>query len=312
MNKLAVIFPGQGAQTVGMGKELLANNLWGRMFFAKASAVLGYDLQKLTLEGPADLLTASDHAQPAIFTLSAALYELWKQRCTYPVAAVAGLSSGEWSALYVAGVLSLTDTLKVLEKRGKFMQEACQAVPGTMSSIIGLELASLRQVCADANVEIANLNAPGQTVISGRVANITQAEELAKKAGARLVVRLNVAGAFHSSLMQPAADKLQSFLQDLPLSPPQIPVISNVTAQPHTSVDKIKELMVAQITGSVRWSETITYLRQQGINRYVECGPGKVLTGLLKRIDKEALFHNIHDICSLEALPPFLTPQEKQ
>ncbi len=217
-------------------------------------------------------------------------------------AATAGLSSGEWAALYAAGVLPFEDVLRVLEARGRFMQEACEERPGGMISVMGLGLDALRDVCAKTGVEMANLNSPDQTVLSGPAEALADAESAARAAGAKRAIRLNVAGAFHSSLMKSAADKLAAFLAGIAFREPALPVMSNVTGQAHSrNPDEIRARMVEQVTGSVRWADCVGAMRALGVVEYVECGPGKVLTGLIRRIDKEARLHNIHDLPSLEA-----------
>jgi len=207
----------------------------------------------------------------------------------------AGLSLGEWSALHMAGVLSFEDTLRVLGARGRFMQEACEEQDGGMVSVIGLPLDALETICQKTGVTIANLNSPGQTVLSGERSAIQAAGALATEAGAKRAIPLTVAGAFHSPLMQPAATRLEQFLADVAFREPAIPVVSNATGLPHGNPEEIRKMMVAQVTGSVRWQSSIEWLKQQGISGYVECGPGKVLTGLIKRIDSDSALYNVQD-----------------
>lgn len=302
MNNTAILFPGQGAQAVGMGKDLADQLPLCRGLFDRAGEVLGFDLAQICFEGPEEELTRSHHAQPAIFAVSMAAYEALKaQRPELAPAAYAGLSSGEWAALHAAGVVSFEDALRVLEARGRFMQSACEQTRGGMMSVIGLEVSRVQEIAEQAGVQVANLNSPEQTVLSGTVEGIEKAEPLAKAAGAKRAIRLNVSGAFHSRLMEPAAAKLDAFLADIAMNEPAVPVVSNVTGAPFTSVSEIRELMVKQVTHSVRWVDDIRWIGAQGIQQYVECGPGKVLAGLLKRIDKEATIHNIHDHGSLNA-----------
>ncbi len=297
----ALLFPGQGAQSVGMGAALAAAFPAARDLFARAGAVLGYDLLQLCAAGPEDQLVESHYAQPAIFVTSlAALAALRIRQPAAQFAMAAGLSSGEWTALHAAGGLAFEDTLRILEARGRFMQDACRQQPGGMLSVIGLGGDGLADVCRQSGAEIANLNSPGQTVLSGTLEAIAAAERLAPGAGARKTIRLNVAGAFHSSLMAPAAAQLAEFLAPIPFAAPAFPVVANVTARPHTTPEEIKRLMVAQVTSSVRWVESIQWLHSQGVARMVECGPGKVLTGLVKRIDKQAVLHNIQDANDVE------------
>ncbi|MFH0953032.1 MAG: ACP S-malonyltransferase [Verrucomicrobiota bacterium] len=302
MSRTAILFPGQGAQAVGMGKDLAEAFPECRAIFDRANEVLAQDLAKLCFEGPIEELTKSSNAQPAIFVVSlACLAALKKLKPGLTFAAAAGLSSGEWTALHVAGAVTFEDTLKVLQARGRFMQQACEENPGTMLSVIGLGEDGLRKVCAEAGIEMANLNSPEQTVLSGKREGIELAEKLVKAAGAKKGIRLNVAGAFHSSLMAPAARRLEEFLAGVRFQAPTMPVVSNVTGAPHTAPDSIRKLMVQQVTGSVHWVSCVRWMQGQGVNRYVECGPGKVLTGLVKRIDNAAFLNNILDRSSLEA-----------
>lgn len=300
MSKKAILFPGQGAQAVGMGKDLAEGLPEAKALFDRASAVLGYDLADICFNGPIEKLTVSAHAQPAIFVHSVAAWTAWQARHPGSFAFMAGLSSGEWTALHLAGVIGFEDTLKVLEARGRFMQEACEAQPGGMISIIGADLATLEKLCAGAGVEMANLNSPEQTVLSGPREGIDKAEALAKELGIRKAIRLNVAGAFHSTLMRPAAIKLEAVLARVSLQAPKLPVIANVTGQPHGGPDEIRRQMVAQVYSSVRWYQGIEYMKAQGVVSYLECGPGKVLSGLVKRIDKAASLHSIQDRSGLD------------
>lgn len=295
MSNKAILFPGQGAQAVGMGKDLAEGLPEARALFDRAGAVLGYDLADICFNGPIEKLTISAHAQPAIFVHSVAAYQAWQARHPGSFAYMAGLSSGEWTALHLAGVIGFEDTLKVLEARGRFMQEACEAQPGGMISIIGADPATLEKICAGAGVEMANLNSQEQTVLSGPREGIDRAEALAKELGIRKAIRLNVAGAFHSTLMRPAAIKLEAVLARMNLQAPQVPVIANVTGQPHGGPDEIRRQMVAQVYSSVRWYQGIEYMKAHGVSSYLECGPGKVLSGLVKRIDKAASLHSIQD-----------------
>jgi [acyl-carrier-protein] S-malonyltransferase len=304
MSKTAILFPGQGAQQVGMGKDFAEKDPAARALFDRASEALGYDLGALCFEGPIENLTISAHAQPAIFVTSVAAYQAVKARHpALEVHAMAGLSSGEWTALHLAGVLSFEDTLKVLEARGKFMQHACEQSPGSMLSVIGAEEAVLKEICEATGAEMANLNSREQTVLSGPKASIDAAEGLAKEKGIRKAIRLNVAGAFHSRLMKPAADEFAGFLEGMNFATPSLPVIANVSGQPHAAEGhSIREAMVRQVHQAVHWYEGIEFLKEAGINRYLECGPGKVLSGLVKRIDKEAVATSIQEIAAIEAL----------
>ena len=304
MGKTAILFPGQGAQQVGMGRDLAEAFPTCRALFDEANSVLGFDLAQICFEGPVEELTRSNYAQPAIFVVSAAAYAALQERAP-PVqpALMAGLSSGEWAALYAAGAVSFADTLRVLEARGRFMQAACEQAAGGMLSVIGLTVEQLTPLAEACGVQLANLNSPEQTVLSGPVTGIENAETKAKEAGAKRALRLNVAGAFHSRLMEPAARELATFIKDLPINQPAIPVISNVKGAPFDSPDEIRALMVRQVTESVRWVDDIHWMMEQGgVTHYIECGPGKVLSGLVKRIDKQAIIHNIQDQTSLQAV----------
>lgn len=299
---IAWLFPGQGAQAVGMGRDLAEADPAMRAWFDRAGEVLQYDLASLCFNGPLEALTRSDRAQPAIFVVSVACAERLRQACPEAeFVAAAGLSSGEWTALYQAGALGFEDTVRVLQARGVYMQEACQMQPGAMLSVIGLDEDGVQALATRCGVEVANYNSPGQTVLSGRVEGIEAAEALAKEAGARMAVRLNVAGAFHSSLMQPAADRLATFLAEIPIRAPSIPVASNVTGQAHGTPEEIRAAMVRQVVSSVRWVDDMNWVRRLGVTRLVECGPGKVLAGLMKRIDKQAVVHTIQDAPGVEA-----------
>jgi [acyl-carrier-protein] S-malonyltransferase len=303
MGGRALVFAGQGAQFVGMGKDLAESFPDCKALFDKADDVLGYSLSSICFDGPSEELTRSNHCQPAIFVTSVACYTALKARVpdlTYE--GVAGLSLGEWSALHVAGALSFEDTLRVLEARGRFMQEACEERDGAMVSVMGLSRDQLDSICSEAGVEIGNLNNESQTVLSGERAAILKAEELANAAGAKRTVVLNVAGAFHSTLMNSAAERLQAVLEDVAFSQPRVPVVANVTGVPHVDADSIRRDMVKQVTCSVRWLDCIQWFQSNGITDYIECGPGKVLSGLIKRIDRGANICNVQDISTLDSV----------
>jgi [acyl-carrier-protein] S-malonyltransferase len=301
MKKIALVFPGQGAQHVGMGKALYEAHAGCKYLFEQASEILNVDLARICFEGPEEELTRSDHAQPAIFVVSAAaLLELKEKKPDMTIVAAAGLSSGEWAALYAAGVVGFEDTLRVLEARGRYMQQACQQKPGAMLSVLGLTAEQLQPVAEQAGVSIANLNSPEQTVLSGTREGIDRAESLVKDAGAKRALRLNVAGAFHSPLMESAAQQLEQFLADLHLETPVFPVLSNVTGKPFNTTSEIREMMVKQVTHPVQWVEDVRGLLGLDVDALIECGPGKVLAGLVKRIDKQAVIHNIQDQATLD------------
>ncbi len=308
MNKTALIFAGQGAQAVGMGKDLAERFPTARAWFDRANASLGYDLASICFAGPEAELTKTENAQPGIFLVSWVAFQLLREQAPeLRFEATAGLSLGEFTALTAAGVLGFEDGLKIVRQRGQFMQEACEATKGGMAAIIGLDEAPTREVCAAAGVELANLNCPGQLVISGAAEKIAQACDLAKAKGAKRALPLTVAGAYHSALMAGAQPKLQSALSALKLQPPTVPVISNVTAQPHGNVAEIQKRLVEQVTSSVRWEESMRYLLAQGFTRFIELGPGKALSGFMKRIDSNAQMFNVADVDSLEATVKTLT-----
>lgn len=298
----AILCAGQGAQTVGMGRELAAAHPACAALFTRANEVLGYDLQKIIFEGPEAELTKSNYCQPAIFTVTAACFKALEIQCEnlHPRAA-AGLSLGEWSALYLAAAISFEDGLRILAARGRYMQRACEENEGAMLSLIGLAGAQLQEIAQASGVEIANYNSPEQTVLAGRKQNILEAEKMAKAKGAQRAVILNVAGAYHSSLMQSAAEKMSASLRNFAIQPPRFPVISNVTGQPHGTPAEIKQNMVKQITSSVRWLDGVQTISKMGVNCFVECGPGRVLSGLVKRIQPQAQLCNVQDRPSLAA-----------
>ncbi|MDW7981181.1 MAG: ACP S-malonyltransferase [Verrucomicrobiales bacterium] len=310
MHKTALLFAGQGAQTVGMGKDFADASPTAKTWFDRANEVLGYDLASICFNGPDAELTKTENAQPAIYLVSWVAFELLKQRVpSLEFHATAGLSLGEFTALAAAGALSFEHGLRLVHQRGRFMQEACNATAGAMAAIIGLDEEKTRQVCAEAGVTLANLNCPGQLVISGEATKIERAIALASAAGAKRAVRLAVAGAFHSPLMASAQPKLKAAIDAVPLQAPRVPVISNVTAQPHGQVEDIRALLVQQLTAPVQWEQSMRYLLTHGFTRFIEFGPGTVLSGFMKRIDKAAQIMNVSDAASLEATAKALADQ---
>jgi [acyl-carrier-protein] S-malonyltransferase len=263
---------------------------------------LGRDIQKICFEGPEDVLTKTDNAQPAIFLTSLACMDALKFLVPDLVFdATAGLSLGEFTALTAAGAVSFDDGLRMVQMRGRFMQEACDSTNGGMASILNLDDAILAEVCREADVDIANMNCPGQTVISGDKDKIAKAVELAKARGAKRAIPLVVAGAYHSRLMVSAKTKVANALAGLSMQLPRVPVVSNVTARPAAGVAEIKELLVRQVTSSVRWSESMQWLIAEGFTRFIELGPGSVLSGLMKRINKDVEMMSVSDGATLEA-----------
>jgi len=301
MSKTALLFAGQGAQVVGMGKDLAENFPSAKTWFESANAALSYDLASICFSGPDSELTKTENAQPGIFLVSWVAFQLLKERVPALLfEATAGLSLGEFTALTAAGAMSFEDGLRVVHQRGRFMQEACDTTQGGMAAVIGLDAAPTREVCAEAGVVLANLNCPGQLVISGEADRIEKACDLAKAKGARRAIPLPVAGAYHSPLMASAQPKLRAELASAKIVTPAAPVISNVTAQPHGSPDEISARLVEQVTSSVRWEESMRYLVAQGFTRFIELGPGTALSGFMKRIDKNVQMLNVADTVSLD------------
>ncbi len=301
MSKTALLFAGQGAQVVGMGRDLATTFPTAKTWFDRANIALGYDLASICFNGPDSELTKTENAQPGIFLVSWVAFQLLKERVpSLQFHATAGLSLGEFTALTAAGAMSFEDGLRIVRQRGRFMQEACDSTKGGMAAIIGLDETPTREVCAEAGVVLANLNCPGQLVISGEVEKILKAVDLAKARGAKRAIPLPVAGAYHSPLMAGAQPKLEAELAKVKLPTPAVPVISNVTAQPHTTADQIKERLIEQVTSSVRWEESMRYLLAQGFTRFIELGPGAALTGFMKRIGPGVHMLNVSDVGSLE------------
>lgn len=296
------MFAGQGAQAVGMGKDLAEQFPSAKQWFERANAALGYDLASICFHGPDAELTKTENAQPGIFLVSWVAFELLKERVPcLNFDATAGLSLGEFTALAAAGVMTFDDAIRVVRQRGRFMQEACEATQGGMAAIIGLDEAATREVCAQSGVELANLNCPGQFVISGPADKMNAACEAAKARGAKRALPLKVAGAYHSALMASAQPKLRDALANVTLANPKMPVVSNVTAQPHGAASEIQNRLVEQVTSPVRWEESMRYLLANGFTRFVELGPGAALSGFMKRIDTNAQVLKVADAASLDA-----------
>ncbi|MCU0640925.1 MAG: ACP S-malonyltransferase [Candidatus Margulisbacteria bacterium] len=276
----AFVFPGQGSQSVGMGKDLAEKSL------DRANAVLGFDLKKIVLAGPEEELKKTAIQQPAIFTVSAAMYDLLVTRYPLPVTCVAGHSLGEYSALYAAGVISFEDGVRTVNLRGQYMQEAVPAGQGAMAALLGGDRATIANICKEVgNVWPANFNSPGQVVISGTKAGVEAATEKLKAAGVKKIIPLAVSAPFHCPLMQPAADKLAAQLDKITFNDAKVPVYTNVTAKPVVSGAEIKQLLIKQVTGSVLWEDSVNQMVSDGVTAFVEVGPGKVLTGLIKKIN---------------------------
>ena len=296
------IFAGQGAQVPGMGKDFAEADATLMELFDKANGVLGFDLKKICFEGPAEELTKSNVCQPAIFVTSYAAFLAFQKRNPAPFAAAAGLSLGEWGALCAAGVLDFDSTLKVLEARGRFMQEACEAVPSGMIAIVGATSDQLSELCAKTGCTVANVNSSAQQVLSGSKDEIAAAATVAKELGIKRALPLATAGAFHSKFMQPAREKLAPVLDGITFNAPKIPVLSNVTGKPHDNDPAaIKALMLEQVTGTTNWAADVEAAKALGCTRFVEFGPGKVLSGLIKKIDASLVTVNVSDLASLDA-----------
>lgn len=302
MSKAVLLFSGQGAQKVGMGQDLVEAYPSAKSLFEQADDVLGRSLTSVMFEGPNEDLTRTGNCQPALFLHGLALLKVLQEKVPSlePVAA-AGLSLGEMTAHAAAGTFSFEDGLKLVAKRGQLMDEACEANPGSMAAMIGGSDEDVARLAEDCDVDIANLNCPGQTVLSGSEEGIDQAVAKAKEFGLRMGKKLQVAGAYHSRLMSGAQEKLAVALAEAEVGTPSIPVISNYLATAAEGPDGIRDSLTKQVTGSVRWIETIRLLRSQGHDLFIELGPGKVLAGFMARIDKEARILSIEDAASLEA-----------
>lgn len=294
MARIGFLFPGQGAQFVGMGRRLVEGFPSARALYDRASEILGYDLAKLCLEGPAEDLDSTVYSQPALFVTSLAAVEALRTEAPEVVLsceAVAGLSLGEYTALVFAGVLSFEDGVRVVRQRGIAMQKASDATAGGMVSILGLERGEVEKLVREARgdevLEIANLLCPGNIVVSGTVGACERAAELAPKMGAIKAIPLAVAGAFHTAIMHPADEELAAVLAEVTLNRPRVPVISNVDASPHDDPEEIRRLLVRQVVSPVLWEDSMRYLIASGIDQFYEVGPGRVLLGLLRRIDRK-------------------------
>jgi [acyl-carrier-protein] S-malonyltransferase len=286
--KTALLFPGQGSQRVGMGKELAQVHPAAQRTYDEADAVLGFSLSKLCFEGPEDDLTLTKHTQPAILTTSIAVFRvLLEKGLSFEIAA--GHSLGEWSALVAAGAITLADAVRLTHLRGTFMQEAVPVGQGAMAALIGLDLAATKALCDQASkpgepVEPANMNGAGQIVISGHVDAVDRAIANSKAAGAKLAKKLPVSAPFHCSLMKPAAERLAAAMADLKIAKPSVPIVANVTAEPTQDPAQIAKLLVQQVTAPVRWEESVQAIAKSGVTRAFELGSGAVLKGLVKRI----------------------------
>lgn len=301
MSKIAFLFPGQGAQFVGMGAQLAEQVPAARSLFDRATEVLGYDLAEVCFHGPAEVLDSTEYSQPALFVTSLAALELLRQESPETVdacVAAAGLSLGEYTAIVFAGAMEFEAGLKLVQRRGQAMQEASDRTPSGMVSILGLERAQIQQLCDEVRqpgevLQCANFLCPSNIAVSGHNSACERIAEVASKAGAMKVVPLAVAGAFHTPIMDSAVERLAAALADVPLQKPRIPVISNVDARPHDDPEEMRQLLIRQVVSPVCWEDSMRYLLAEGFDLFYEIGAGRVLRGLLKRIDRRATCESV-------------------
>jgi len=297
--KVAYVFPGQGSQWVGMGRDLYDNFDSAKAIFDQADEVLGFPLSQLCFDGPEDELRQTINAQPALATVSFACFETAHDvsdgNGLPPPAFVAGHSLGEYTALAAARVLDFATTVYLARERGRLMYEAGLRKPGGMVAIIGLDEASVAEICRETDTQIANINCPGQLVISGAKEELTKAADLAKARGAHRIIPLQVSGAFHTPLMQSAVDGMSEILATVSFREPLIPIIANTVAQPMTTAEQMKEELLRQLCNSIQWQRSIEYMVDDGVSTFIEIGPGRVLSGLIKRINKNVKTVNIGD-----------------
>ena len=303
--KVAYIFPGQGAQTVGMGKDLYDNFDSVKLLFKQADEAVGFPLTKIFFEGPEEELKKTSNAQPALVAVSIACLKAAQEVGGKNLPApsyTAGHSLGEYTALAATSVIDFSTAVYLAKERGRLMYEAGLKTPGGMMAMIGIEEAVLAEICKETGTVIANINSPGQLVISGALENIAKAGEMAKAKGAARAIPLQVSGAFHSPLMQPAVDGMAQILDKVTFKDPSVPIIANVTAQPLTHGSQIEEELLKQLCSSVQWQRSVEYMVKNGVGKFIEIGPGKVLAGLVKRINKESEMVNIGDANAVKGL----------
>jgi len=296
------LFAGQGSQYVGMGKDLYESFPASKLVFDKAEEVLGPDLKRRCFDGPENLLKLTNTSQPAILTVSIAAYEAFKSVVSVKPDFIAGLSLGEYSALVASGSVTLEDGLRLVRKRGEIMEEAALKNPGKMAAVLDLSYDKIKDICLHSGAEIANINAPGQIVISGKAEAVAKAGEMCTAAGAKRVIELEVSGGFHSSLMFGASVELKAALDDIIISAPSVPVVSNYTAQPQYKAMQLKEGLVYQMYSPVKWHESMSFMLKQGVNQFYEFGPGRVLKGLMRRIDSNAQVISIEKKADIDSV----------
>jgi [acyl-carrier-protein] S-malonyltransferase len=306
MSKIAFVFPGQGSQYPGMGKELADNFAVARETFQEADDALGSSLSRLCFEGPEEALKLTATTQPAILTASVAALRVVASETGLAADYLAGHSLGEYSALVAAGVIRFSDAVRTVRDRGTFMQEAVPVGVGAMAAVLGVEVEVLAEICAEAAqgevVAPANFNSPGQIVIAGHAGAVNRTIEIAKAKGFRKAMLLPVSAPFHSSLMKPAAERLTATLAGIEIAPFKVPVITNVEAEPNSDPARVRDLLVTQVCAPVRWDGSVLKMVELGVSRFIEVGPGKVLSGLIKRITKEVETRNVEDLASLRTL----------
>ena len=315
--KVAFLFPGQGSQFVGMGRDLHENFPVASQTFEEADDALGFSLSTLCFDGPEEMLKLTENTQPAIFAVSIAAHRVLADHGVYP-SYVAGHSLGEYSANVAAGAITFADAIKTVRERGRFMQEAVPPGEGAMAAILGMEAAAVQQVCADATAEVgsivaaANINSPSQVAISGTVAAVDRAMAMAKERGARKVVHLAVSAPFHCPLMQPAQDRLAVLLRALPFEKSKVSVVVNVDAAFETEPEALRDALIRQVTGTVRWVESMHVLIAEKPDFFLEVGPGKVLNGLLRQIDRDQKHAHVQDGTTLAAAIEMLAGHTEQ
>jgi [acyl-carrier-protein] S-malonyltransferase len=305
LSKVAYVFPGQGSQSAGMGLDLYNSYPSVKEVFDEADASMGFSLSRLCFEGPEEELTKTHNVQPAILVVSIACLKALDKAAIgrFPSPSfVAGHSLGEYTALVAAGALGLADAVLLVRERGRLMYEAGLRNPGSMLAVIGLDEKTIGEVCLETGTEISNINCPGQIVISGAVQGLAEANKSARTRGARAIIPLKVSGAFHSALMEPVIAEFSEIVSNVQFRSPNIPVVSNVTARPLTDVDSIREELVKQLRNCIQWQGSVEYMTQSGVATFYEIGPGRVLSGLLRRIDSELQVFNVAGVDDIAQL----------